>query len=55
MTADRRAAPIIICEPPADCRDPNVNRWYCMRGHADDGVPAVPGVCPLKRCREANR
>jgi hypothetical protein len=44
---------VIICEPRKDCADPDVNRWYCMRGH--DGAP--PNVCPLAKCerRGANR
>lgn len=44
---------VIMCGPQKDCADPNVNRWYCMRGH--DGV--APNVCPLKVCerRGANR
>lgn len=33
---------VIICEEPYECRDKNVNRWYC---HADDA-----GVCPVRRC-----
>lgn len=37
---------VIICEPPSECADPNVNRWYCMRGHEG----AEPGICPLTVC-----
>lgn len=41
---------VIICEPRTECADPNANRWYCMRGHADEGKAAIPGVCPLPAC-----
>lgn len=48
---------IVICEPAKDCKDPNVNRWHCERGHALDDQPAQPGVCLLTVCvqRGANR
>lgn len=37
--------------PPKLCADPNINRWHCMRGH--DG--AAPRICPLTKCKEADR
>ena len=48
---------VVICEPRKDCADPNINRWYCMRGHGLEGQKAIPGVCPLTVCerRGANR
>jgi len=48
---------VIICEPRTDCADPNINRWYCMRGHKLDDRKATPNACPLLVCerRGANR
>lgn len=57
--ADPAVTALIMCEPPKECADPHINRWYCMRSHADEirGVVARPGVCPLVVCdrRGANR
>lgn len=43
-------SPVVVCEPQKECKDPNVNRWYCMRGHSLDDGPGEPGVCPLAVC-----
>ena len=50
MSRDR----IILCGPAPTCRDPHTLRWYCMRGHALDDRPAVPGVCPIRKCETAD-
>ena len=51
--------PIIVCGPDPKCFDPHRHRWHCMRGHAEEvGGPALPGYCPLTKCRDrrgANR
>jgi hypothetical protein len=37
---------IILDSPDEDCKDANINRWYCARG--TDGAAA--GECPLEVC-----
>lgn len=42
--------PMTMCGPDPKCADPHAHRWYCMRGHALDDKPKVPGACPLDVC-----